>query len=345
MFSKQEIKIISRRSACILLVLLFMHSNKTYGQTDKDLPIIEDFETDSAWVWKPWENRGNRIAIKTRYAAHSGGFGLHCKNDGHATRMDKQIGLPGEAISWWVRFQNNTRANCGFGITTSRQGYYLCVDPSTNTLHFAKSPDYTYPLLKVVNQKYKLNIWYRVEVTFNTTTNVTGKLYGYNGTTLLNTITVDIPDLSAGGIAFDGLALYVDDIRGGTRLKQAIADSPFAPKLGTPLILKNIVFEVNKSNLLQQSFVELDKLVAYLKRNPALKINIVGHTDAIGKEEANKNLSEARAKVVADYLIKHGINKNNISFTGLGSSHPIATNATEEGRKKNRRVECVISNK
>lgn len=342
-FSKQRIKSTSPKRLLLFLSFFLFLLNKSYGQTDKDLPVIEDFETDSIWVWKPWVNLINDRSIKTVSAAHLGKFGLNCQGEAYVDRTDKEIGLPGQAISWWMRFQSNTRANCGFAINASSQGFFLCIDPSTNTLHFAKSADYTYPLLKVVSQKYKLNVWYRAEVIFNTTTNVTGKLYASNGTTLLNSITLEIPNLSLGGISFNGLHLHVDDIRGGTRTKQVFADPSFAPKLGVPLILKNIVFDLNKSELLNQSFVELDKLVAYLKLNPTYKINILGYTDNIGNEENNKRLSQARAKAVADYLIKHQINQTNIVFNGLGSSNAIATNATDEGRQKNRRVECVIN--
>lgn len=327
----------------LLFSLTFI--NQAYSQAGLDLQLIEDFEKDSVWVWEPWTNResGRPLPLKVPHAAHSGKFGLWCNESSFVLRRDKQIGLPGEAISWWVRFQSKTRANCGFGIQflDYETGYYLCVDPSTNTLHFAKSADYTYPLLKVVNQIYKLNMWYRVEVTFNTTTNITGRLYSSNGKTLLNSITLEIPDLAPGGIAFRGLSLHLDDIRGGTR--QLVADTSFAPELGEPLILKNIVFESNKSVLLQQSFVELNKLVAYLKRNQNLKVSVIGHTDNIGNEDDNKKLSEARAKAVADYLIRNNINRKNVSYIGLGSSTPIATNDNEEGRKKNRRVACIIN--
>lgn len=341
----QKFKYISPRRKLLCMIFFLFISNKTFGQAGLDLPIIEDFETDSVWVWKPWINITKTISLKTRSSAHSGMFGLNCQSDGYIIRTDKEIGMPGQAISWWVRFQSSTRANCGFGLNSFGKRYFLCVDPSTNTLHFANSPDYTNPLLKVINQKYKLNVWYRVEITFNTQTNVTGKLYASNGITLLNSITLEIPDLLPGGLVFRGLALHVDDIRGGTRELQIIVDTTFTPQLGKPLILNNIVFESNKSNLLEKSFVELDRLVSYLKRNPTYKIIIVGHTDNVGKEDQNRNLSAARAKAVTDYLIKQNINKNLIRYSGFGSSKPIATNATEEGRKTNRRVECTIDYK
>jgi len=328
----------------IYLVILFSFINKTNGQKGLDLPIIEDFESNETWIWKPWKNRSNIISLTTKGSARFGKLGLNCKGD-YVVRTDKQIGLPGQAISWWIRFQGKARANCGFGLNSSGQGFFLCVDPSTNTLHFANTPDYTNPLLKVVSQTYKLNVWYRAEVIFNTITNVTGKLYSANGTTLLNSITLEIPDLTLGGLAIRGdFSVHFDDIRGGTREILVISDTNFAPKLGERLILKNIIFEVNKSNLLPQSFIELDRLVAYLKSNITLKIDIIGHTDNMGNEVQNKKLSTERAKAVAAYLIQKGINRNKVTYSGLGSLKPINTNATEEGKQKNRRVEFVIKN-
>ncbi len=333
---------IKRRTTLLCLVFVIISFNKTYGQAGLDLPILEDFESDSTWVWKPWENTSNGTSVKSKASAHSGTFGIYCQNYAYLKRYDLQIGLPGQIISCWFRIHGKTNAYLGFGLNSIEigHGYYLVLAPERNTFDFRKSADYTYPNLKTNSQTYQLNVWYRAEVVFNTATNVTGNLYAANGKKLLNSITVEIPELSPGGVAFRGSLVSVDDIRGGS--KQEVIDTSFAPKLGKPLVLKNIVFELNKSNLLEQSYVELDKLVKYLKRNPTLKISIVGYTDNIGKEEDNINLSKARAKAVADYLIKNSINKNNINYKGLGSSNPIAVNTTEDGRQKNRRVEFEI---
>ncbi len=329
------------KNVFLFLIILTCSFNKIYGQTRTELPIIEDFERDTAWIWLPWRECTHPNSSINKGCAHSGKFGLNCLEDCF-DRTDIQIGLPGQVISCWIRFQWKTNAYLGFGINSigMGHGYHLCMAPEINSFDFRRSADYTYGLLKSVTQNYKMNRWYRLELTYNTSTNVTGKLYSGNGTTLLNSITLEIPDLSPGGISFRGHHLHVDEIRGGS--KQVIADTSFAPKLGVPLVLKNIVFESNKSNLLKQSFVELDKLVAYLKRNPNYKINIAGHTDNIGKEIDNNNLSKARAKVVADYLTENGINKANIKHFGFGSLKPVATNSTEEGRQKNRRVEIII---
>lgn len=115
-----------------------------------------------------------------------------------------------------------------------------------------------------------------------------------------------------------------------------------APQLGESIILQNLVFETNKSEILSGSFVELNKLAAYLKQYTQYKIDLAGHTDNTGKEEDNQKLSEARAKAVAEYLTKNGITKERISFSGYGSTKPLTTNDIEEGRQQNRRVEFVI---
>jgi len=328
--------------AQLTLIMLTCSFYNSFGQVGTDLPIIEDFERDTAWIWSPWmECEVPNISSLNKGCAHSGKLGLNCIDD-YFLRTDLQIGLPGQVISCWVRFQRKTNTYLGFGKNTigMGHGYYLCLAPENNTFSFRKSPDYTYPFLKSASQTYKMHSWYRAELTFNTSTNVTGKLYASNGTTLLNSITFEIPDLTPGGVSFRGYNCHVDEIRGGS--KQVIEDTSFTPKLGVPLVLNNIVFEVNNSQLLSQSFVELNKLVAYLKRNPSYKINIVGYTDNIGSEEKNKSLSEARAKSVADYLVKCGIDKASINHQGLGSLKPIATNTTEEGRQRNRRVEFSV---
>ena len=107
-------------------------------------------------------------------------------------------------------------------------------------------------------------------------------------------------------------------------------------------ILKNILFDFNKSTLRPSSFPELENVVSLLKKNTLFKIEISGHSDNIGNKSYNIQLSTDRAEEVANYLIKKGIDKNRISFLGKGSSDPIDDNGTEEGRQKNRRVEFIL---
>jgi outer membrane protein OmpA-like peptidoglycan-associated protein len=335
------------RKFLIVLFVSILFCSGSFAQGDFDLPVLETFENKNPWPWAPWIRVSSFSSAQTANSAHTGKFGLSMSSD-VLYRTDTIVGKPGQVISWWIRFEGPSWMFCGFGSRSSqdlnsRNFYYLCVDPSTQTLHFSSTPDYTYPPLKMVPQTYKMNIWYRVEVVYNTATNVTGKLYSTNGKTLLNSITVDLPELKLGGIAFSGNMVHVDDIKGGTRMVKAPTETPLAPKIGERIVLKNIQFESDKSILLPSSYAELNELVGYLKKNPNTKIEISGYTDNSGNEKQNKNLSQARAQSVADYLIQHGIVKTNINPVGYGSSKPIATNETEEGRQKNRRVEFLIS--
>jgi outer membrane protein OmpA-like peptidoglycan-associated protein len=330
------------KKALIFVVFIVCFFQKSFGQSTTETPIIEDFERDSAWIWSPWLDCTIPNSKLNKGCAHSGNLGLNCIEDCFL-RTDVQIGYPGQVISCWVRFQRNTNAYLGFGVKSSenRIAYFLSAAPEKGSFDFRKSPDYTYPDLKSVSQTYKLNVWYKMELTYNSKTNVTGRLYSSNGTSLLNTISLEIPDLEPGGIFFRGHFLHVDEIRAGN--KHVMSDTHFSPKPGVPMVLKNILFETNSSILLKPSFSELDNLVAYLKRNPTYKIIVSGHTDNIGNEADNKKLSEARAKSVADYLIRSAVKPQNVSYQGFGGSKPISSNETENGRKQNRRVEITIS--
>jgi outer membrane protein OmpA-like peptidoglycan-associated protein len=117
------------------------------------------------------------------------------------------------------------------------------------------------------------------------------------------------------------------------------------PLFNQSYTLKNIFFETNESKLLQLSFTELDLIVNQLKQFYQTTIAIGGHTDDTGDEIQNRDLSAARAKAVADYLISNGIDSKRIIYKGFGSSKPIANNNTIEGQQKNRRVEIMIMNK
>ena len=113
-------------------------------------------------------------------------------------------------------------------------------------------------------------------------------------------------------------------------------------QVGSTVILHNIFFDYDKATLLQQSYNELHMLIGMLKANPKMKIEVRGHTDGRGSDDYNRRLSENRAKAVVDYLVSKGIDPRRLQYKGFGKSMPIATNATEEGRARNRRVEFKI---
>lgn len=115
-----------------------------------------------------------------------------------------------------------------------------------------------------------------------------------------------------------------------------------AYKPGDRVRLENIFFEFDMAELLPSSKKELDKLVDILSDYPHLKIEIGGHTDNVGKDDYNLNLSEERAESVVTYLISKDVEPDRLTYKGYGSLRPLTSNATEEGRAMNRRVEFTI---
>ena len=102
--------------------------------------------------------------------------------------------------------------------------------------------------------------------------------------------------------------------------------------------LQGVNFRFNSAELLKSSSITLDQVVAVLKANPAMKIEIGGHTDSAGAAKHNKKLSQQRADSVKKYLLEKGVNKSAVTAKGYGEENPIADNKTRQGRAKNRRV-------
>jgi outer membrane protein OmpA-like peptidoglycan-associated protein len=103
-----------------------------------------------------------------------------------------------------------------------------------------------------------------------------------------------------------------------------------------------LLFDSGKSDLRVEAGPELDSLVIFLQKYPDIRMGISGHTDDVGSDAYNLDLSERRAKSVQDYLHKKGIAPERIRAKGFGESKPVADNLTEAGRQMNRRVECVV---
>lgn len=105
----------------------------------------------------------------------------------------------------------------------------------------------------------------------------------------------------------------------------------------------NLQFELGKAVIKPNSLPALDVLAQTLKDAPTWKLKLVGHTDNTGTEPFNIKLSKARAEAVKSYLVSKGIDATRVTTDGLGSSKPIASNKTSEGRNANRRVEFLIA--
>ncbi len=109
------------------------------------------------------------------------------------------------------------------------------------------------------------------------------------------------------------------------------------------VVLRNITFELASDQIEPSSYAVLDDLVATLQSQKDFNLEVIGHTDNVGAESFNQQLSEKRAVSVARYLIDKGIANERITASGKGESQPIASNAHVSGRAMNRRVEFYIS--
>ena len=114
-------------------------------------------------------------------------------------------------------------------------------------------------------------------------------------------------------------------------------------KEGIKVKIENLFFATNKTVILPQSEQSMSDLANFLLENPSVKIHIVGHTDAVGSDEANQILSEGRANSVRNDLIKRGVAAERMTAEGKGEREFVADNDTEEGRQLNRRVEFTIT--
>jgi outer membrane protein OmpA-like peptidoglycan-associated protein len=115
-------------------------------------------------------------------------------------------------------------------------------------------------------------------------------------------------------------------------------------KKGQVFKIKNLYFDTDQSDLDNRSNIVLDEIYYFLKSNPDISVEIGGHTNGLCQEDFCDQLSEQRAKVVAQYLVRKGISANRLEFKGYGKRQTIASDRTAFGRQKNQRVEIKITN-
>lgn len=175
-------------------------------------------------------------------------------------------------------------------------------------------------------------------------------------------ITPQLQQVSAGALGVDGNTVTVRGEISSEPLRQQFV-AGFASRLNPTWVVKNglrvgagdqqlldttladrtIEFETGSSKLTPRGTQILDEMAAAMQRLGKESIQIIGHTDSSGHVEANLILSQARAEAVRRYLIARGVAAERLSATGMGAAEPIATNATPEGRARNRRIEFRIA--
>lgn len=136
-----------------------------------------------------------------------------------------------------------------------------------------------------------------------------------------------------------GYALYIGEREA---MQQDIAANELLDKINKDgFIALYLNFNTGKATIKPDSLPQLEQVAQALKSSPDLKLEVAGHTDNVGKPDANQKLSEARAQAVMKALTDRGIAAARLSAKGYGQSKPLADNKTEDGRAKNRRVELV----
>ena len=118
---------------------------------------------------------------------------------------------------------------------------------------------------------------------------------------------------------------------------------PPAPKVERTIILDDVLFDFDKSTIKPEAAQILDRLVVFMNENRNTRAALSGYTDNVGTEAYNMGLSNRRWTSVRDYVVKKGVEGGRVSGQGFGESKPIASNATAEGRAKNRRVEIKVN--
>jgi len=182
----------------------------------------------------------------------------------------------------------------------------------------------------------KQNTWLKVQASFNKR----AFKYYVNGTRMVNLPNVMKPTrmkLVSVSNCDEADRFYLKNIR---IAKGAV---PLYDRLASEgkIVTYAITFETGKADLKPESIVEINRIAKLMKDNPDLSFEVQGHCDATGSDKVNDPLSQKRAETIVAALVEQGIAEARLTPVGKGSHEPIASNSTDEGRAKNRRVEFV----
>lgn len=204
------------------------------------------------------------------------------------------------------------------------------------------------PQLTLMKGKIKDATGNSVEAKITVNDNQTGEVLGeYKSNAETGEYLIALPSDHNYGVTIEkpGKLFYSENVylSSNAGFKQEKKDVVLADsKAGSKIVLKNVFFDTGKDQLRLESKTELARVTKLLQDNPSIKIEISGHTDNVGSEEINQQLSEKRAKSVVAFLIQNGIPATRLKAVGYGSKSPVADNNTEAGKQLNRRTELKI---
>ncbi|MBB3190083.1 OmpA family protein [Halomonas cerina] len=150
---------------------------------------------------------------------------------------------------------------------------------------------------------------------------------------------------AVGAAAGGGIGAYMD--RQEEQLRQSTQGTGIGvDRRGDDIVLNmpsEVTFGFDSSELTTSARSALNDVSAVLQQYPDTRVNIAGHTDSTGDAAYNQRLSEQRAQSVGNYLAQSGVSGGRLNMTGYGENQPVASNATEQGRAQNRRVEVTLT--
>ncbi|EPH6763018.1 OmpA family lipoprotein [Cronobacter dublinensis] len=151
---------------------------------------------------------------------------------------------------------------------------------------------------------------------------------------------------AAAGAALGGGVGYYMDVQEAKLRQKMQGTGVSVTRSGDNIILNmpnNVTFDSSQANLKPAGANTLTGVAMVLKEYPKTAVNVVGYTDSTGGQALNMKLSQQRAESVASALITQGVAANRIRTSGMGPANPVASNSTEEGKARNRRVEITLS--
>ncbi|PWR17578.1 OmpA family protein [Zavarzinia aquatilis] len=147
-----------------------------------------------------------------------------------------------------------------------------------------------------------------------------------------------------GALAGGAVGYYMDEQEKQLRQKMA-GTGVEVQRVGDSIRLimpGGVTFRTGSSEIQPQFYGPLDQVAGVLQQYPQSLIDVVGHTDNVGSDQMNQQLSERRASAVASYFMSRGVVAQRLNAYGLGETQPVADNSTDFGRQQNRRVEVLI---
>lgn len=340
---------------------LYFSSNRNGGKGQHDIWVSH---LDMNNHWSPPENLGDSIntgGIEMSPFIHPDGKTLYFSSDGFTGMggYDLFMSRQDENGNW------GSSMNLGFPINTNRDEIGLIVNARGDKAYYSSDMDprqgkdifmfdmpqsarpeaVTYMKGKIFNAITDLPLKAQFELTDLNTGSV---IYFAYSDSISGEFLVSIPtdhnymlNVSSKGYLFFSENFAMNGTYDAD--EPFLKDIPLQPlHIGVSIVLKNIFYETDSFALKRESIAELRKVVDFLKQNPDVRIEISGHTDNTGNPAYNQQLSENRAKTIADYLINANIESDRVRYQGYGMNMPVTGNDTEVNRALNRRTELKI---